>query len=237
MLGISDIEDIAGINKDIYALCSDAKEIIENTAFPMLAMAQERGNQGEEHQAGPSNIVDFDPDAPIGKPFWLEAPHSSLAEIREYIRQHRRTILQIANLLGIYISGESKQPVAGVAMEIENQQRNAALSEKADNMEQSENQILKLYAAWQGETFDGSVLYSPDFSVTDSDKEVQTALEVINRGQVQSPLYMQELQKKMVKNTLPKIEKAKRNAIYTEIEKQKTIPVQTTNKQEVTSNG
>jgi hypothetical protein len=42
-VGVSEIQDIADINKNIYYFCSDAKEIIENTAFPMLAMPDDKG--------------------------------------------------------------------------------------------------------------------------------------------------------------------------------------------------
>jgi hypothetical protein len=218
MIGLSDIEDIAGINKNIFYLCSDAQEIIENTAFPMLAAPFERGTGDEKKDVGPKNIMQFDPDSPNAKPYWLEAPHSSLNEIREYIAQHRRNMFQMANLLGIYISGESKQPPAGIALEIENQQRDAVLIEKASNMEQAEKQILDLYAKWEGKTFDGEVKYSTDFSIRDLDMNTQRIVDSIKSGVVESDLFIQELQKQLVKNLLPKSDKETRFEIYKEIE-------------------
>ena len=96
MVGVSDIQDIADINKNIYYLCSDAKEIIENTAFPMLAVPYSRNETPSE--VGPKNIMQFDPAEPNSKPYWLEAPHSSLSEIREWVRQDIEEIYRIAKM-------------------------------------------------------------------------------------------------------------------------------------------
>ena len=90
MIGISDLNDIADINRNIYYLCSDAREIIENTAFPMLAIPYSRGADRGDKEVGPHNILQFDPELPNGRPYWLEAPHSSLTEGRGLRRNPRR---------------------------------------------------------------------------------------------------------------------------------------------------
>ena len=225
MVGLSDIEDIAGINKNIYYLCSDAQEIIENTAFPMLAMPYDKSGP-EQKETGPKNIMEFDPDAANAKPYWLEAPHSSLNEIREYVSQHRRNMFQMANLLGIYISGESVQPPAGIALEIENQQRDAVLAEKADNIEQAELQILTMYALWEGKKFDGSVKYQRDFSIRDLDMNTQNIINLLQSNTVESEEFWQQLQKKAARNLLGDLSKADRNKVYQDIEQSKK-PVNT----------
>lgn len=223
MLGISDIEDIAGVNKNIYHLCSDAQEIIENTAFPMLAEAY--SNESETKEVGPKNIMQFDPELPNSKPVWLEAPHSSLKEIRESISQNRRTIYQTANLLGIYISGESKQPPAGIALEIENQQRDAVLVEKASNMEQAEKQILDIYLKWEDKTSVVEIKYSADFSIRDMDMNTQNIITLLQTNAIQTPLGWQALLKKLVRNLLGDLKKEDRFAIYKEIEDSKPTPM------------
>ncbi|MFQ5471984.1 MAG: DUF4055 domain-containing protein [Dehalococcoidia bacterium] len=218
MMGLSDIEDIAGINKNIYYLCSDAQEIVENTAFPMLAAPYESGAE-DNKVTGPKNIYQFDASEPNAKPFWLEPPHSSLNEIREYINQHRRTIFQMANLLGIYISGESKQPPAGIALEIENQQRNAVLAEKAANSEQAENRILELYAMWEGRAFDGEVKYSTDFSIRDLDMNSEKIINVLQRDIDLADEFWRALQNKLARNLLGDLTKAKRKVVHDAIDR------------------
>lgn len=201
MLGLSDLEDIADINKNIYSLCSDSLEIIENTAYPMLAMAYETGAE-ETKETGPKNIMQFDGEVANSKPFWLEAPHTSLAEIREWIAQNRDTIYRIANLSGIKNSGDSKQPWSGTALEIENQQRDAVLSEKAANAEQFENKILDLYAAWEGKEFDGLIDYPNDFSIKDVDLSTQHIINTLRDVKFDSVELQRSLEKKLAKNLL-----------------------------------
>lgn len=201
MLGLSDLEDIADINKNIYSLCSDSLEIIENTAYPMLAMAYETGGE-ETKETGPKNIMQFDGEVANSKPFWLEAPHTSLAEIREWISQNRSTIYRIANLSGIKNSGDSKQPWSGTALEIENQQRDAVLSEKAANAEQFENKILDLYALWEGEEFDGNIDYPSDFSIKDVDLSTSHIINTLRDVKFDSVELQRWLEKKLAKNLL-----------------------------------
>ncbi|MBI5562748.1 MAG: phage portal protein [Deltaproteobacteria bacterium] len=203
MQGISDIRDIADINKNIYYLCSDAKEIIENTAFPMLAQPYARGEARGEREVGPHNIIQFDPNEPNSKPYWLEPPHSSLTEIREWVRQDIAEIYRIARMGGIRTTEDYAAARSGVAIDLEYQQLYAALSEKADNLEAAETRLLELWAAWEGGVFDGNIDYPDDFSVRDVDRELKNAIDGQSAA-VDSATFRKELQKKIVSALLPK---------------------------------
>ena len=216
MIGVSDIQDIADINKNIYYLCSDAKEIIENTAFPMLAMPYSRAEK-EEKEVGPHNILQFDPSEPNARPYWLEAPHSSLTEIREWVRQDIEEIYRIAKLGGVKAAESVGQARSGVALEMEYQQLYSTLSEKADNLEQAEQKILSLWARWEGREFDGRVDYPDDFSVKDLDKDLQNAISA-QSAMISSETIRKELQKKIVGSVLPKADGEIRDRIISEIE-------------------
>lgn len=217
MVGISDIQDIADINKNIYYLCSDAKEIIENTAFPMLALPYEKGVRDEERQIGPRNILQFDPSEPNSKPYWLEAPHSSLTEIREWVKQDINEIHRIAKMGGVKATEDFAQARSGVAIELEYQQLHAVLSEKADNLEEAETRILELWARWQGKSFDGVIDYPDDFSVRDLDRDLERAIKAVG-VEISSPTFKSELEKKVVASTLPKLSDEVRAKIDKEIE-------------------
>ena len=217
MLGISDIQDIADINKNIYYLCSDAKEIIENTAFPMLALPYEKGVRDEERHIGPRNILQFDPSEPNSKPYWLEAPHSSLTEIREWVKQDINEIHRIAKMGGVKATEDFAQSRSGVAIELEYQQLHAVLSEKGDNLEEAETRLLELWALWQGKSFDGCIDYPDDFSVRDLDRDLERAIKAVSI-EIASPTFKSELEKKIVGSALPKLNDEVRARIDSEIE-------------------
>lgn len=216
-LGISDIQDIADINKNIYYLCSDAKEIIENTAFPMLALPYEKGGLETEKTTGPKNIMQFDPELPNSNPFWLEAPHSSLAEIREWIQQDIQEIHRIAKMGGSRVVEKGVQPWSGTALSIENQSLYAVLSEKADNVEEAEYLIYELWCKWEGIKFDGVIDYPDDFSVDALAVDIQNALMIL-AAPMQSEIFKKELQKKLAVAVLPKLSEQTKEAINNEID-------------------
>lgn len=217
MIGVSDLQDIADINKNIYYLCSAAKEIIENTAFPMLAMPFDKTGASEVEEVGPKNIIQFDPEQPNSHPFWLEAPHSSLAEIREWIQQDTQEIARIAKMGGLRNTETSTQPWTGVAIRAQMEQLKSSLVEKADNAEQAELDIFNLWAAWQGEKFTGEVKYRKDFDIEDLTLALDSAIKAVN-GKVKSVVFERERQKKVVSSALPEIDEAKRVQIFTEID-------------------
>ncbi|MEK7880787.1 MAG: phage portal protein [Deltaproteobacteria bacterium] len=217
MLGVSDIQDVADINKNIYYLCSDAKEIIENTAFPMLAVPYEKGGGSAPAELGPKNILQFDPELPNARPFWLEAPHSSLTEIREWVRQDISEIFRIAKMGGVKATEDVSAPRSGVALELEYQQLNAALSEKADNIEQAEREVCDMWARWQGERFDGTIDYPDDFSVRDLDRDIERLMKVLG-ARIESVTFGKELQKSVVRSVLPKIQDEVKDRIMEEID-------------------
>lgn len=220
MIGVSDLEDIADINKNIYSRCSSADEIIDNTAFPMLAMAMDKGaavTTGEEVEVGPTNILEFDPESVNGKPFWLEAPHSSLVEIREWIQQNANEIARIAKMGGMRNTETSVQPWSMVAIEAVERQLFSTCSEKATNAEQAELDILHLYSKWEGEDFTGDIKYPQEFAIKDLTISLQNAI-LAGTAKIESLIFEKERQKKVVNAVLPGLEEATREKIYAEIE-------------------
>ena len=217
MVGLSDLKDIADINKNIYYLCSDAKEIIENTAFPMLALPFEKGGKNEETKIGTTSIQEFDPTEPNAKPFWLEPPHTSLPEIREWVDQDTTEIFRIANMGGIKTTETSVQPWSGAALAIQNQRLSSILSQKADFAEEAELAILRLWAKWEGKEFDGTIEYLRKYDLKDVTTELQNAITA-QKARVDSVAFAKEVQKKIVKTTLPTADDAKRKEIFDEIE-------------------
>lgn len=217
-VGVSEIQDIADINKNIYYFCSDAKEIIENTAFPMLAMPEDKtAVEDETVKVGSTNILNFDPDASNGKPEWLEPPHSSLAEIREWIQQDAQEMVRIAKMGGLRNTETSVQPWSGVSIEAQERQLYSSLAEKASNAEQAELDILNLYAAWEETTFTGNIEYSRSFATRDLTTSLTNAIQA-GTARVNSLTFEKERQKKIVDAATPGLEESDRDKIFDEIE-------------------
>ena len=218
MIGISDLNDIADINRNIYYLCSDAREIIENTAFPMLAIPYSRGADRGDKEVGPHNILQFDPELPNGRPYWLEAPHSSLTEIREWVRNDIAEIYRIARMGGARATEESAQARSGAALEVEQRQLHSSLSEKADNLEQAETRVIELWAKWEGRAFDGTIDYPDDFSARDIENDLGRAISA-QTAREDSETFRKELQKKIAFAVLPKLDEGVKSLISEEIAK------------------
>lgn len=216
MAGVSDLNDIADINRNIYYLCSDAREIIENTAFPMLAIPYSRGADRGDKEVGPHNILQFDPELPNGRPYWLEAPHSSLTEIREWVRNDIAEIYRIARMGGARATEDSRQARSGAALEVEQRQLHSALSEKADNLEQAETRVLELWAKWEGRAFEGTIDYPDDFSVRDLESDLGAAISA-QTARVDSETFKKELQRKIAFAVLPKLDEGVKARINEEI--------------------
>jgi len=208
--GRSDIADIADINRRIYRLDSDLDEIIENTAYPML----EAPHGGSDIIGGSSNIVEYDPENPTARHAWLEPPHSSLAEIRNVRADCVDDILAIAKTGA---EGQDKTAKSGVSLEIEFQQLNAILAEKAENMEKVENRIFYLFAKWQnfkGEL--GDVEYVRKFGIRDLSTDLDNAIKA--RGAIQSRTFDKEQAVNLASRVLADVDTETMLAIKTELD-------------------
>jgi len=154
---------------------------------------------------------------PNAKPYWLEPPHSSLTEIREWVRQDIGEIHRIAKLGGVKTAEDFSHMRSGVAIELEYQQLYATLSEKADNIEQAESQVLDLWARWYGGRFEGLIDYPDDFSVKDMARDLDNAIKA-QSAVVDSATFRKELQKKLATTILPKVDEALKSRIMGEID-------------------
>jgi len=182
----------------------------------MLAMPYEKAGGVDEKEIGPRNIIQFDPESGA-KPFWLEPPHSSLTEIREWVKQDINEIHRIAKMGGVRSVEDFKGAKSGVAIELEYQQLYAVLSEKADNLEQAEHDLLSLWATWEGKSFDGLVDYPDDFSLKDLDGDIKRLFQAMEVG-IDSRTFKQEAQKRVVTKVMPKLNEQTMAQIIKEID-------------------
>lgn len=171
-IGISSINDIADAQKFIYNSTSEVDQSIRLDSHPSLVKTPET-----QAGAGAGSLIHIPDNLDPGlKPYILEYSGASVTGIYASIKHTIESIDKMANT-GAVRATESRV-MSGVAMETEFQLLNARLSEMADNLELAEEQMWKIWCAYQGTTWTGSVEYPGSFSIRDTKNEyaqLQTA--------------------------------------------------------------
>lgn len=173
MTGISDIADIATINKRVYYLDSDALEIIDETAYPMLEGDEDDLKGDGEKVVGTSSVLVRSNDSDGFR--WVEAPHTSLPQILEWRHEAIDDIKYLAKI-GSGEAQTSGNIESGVALELRFQQLNALLTEKAESAEDFEKRIFELIGKWEDEEIDIEITYPRKFGIRDLIYDLEIAL-------------------------------------------------------------
>jgi len=195
----SDIKDIADINRRIYYIDSDAMEIIEGTAFPMLEEPVRQGTIDEgDKQIGVGSLVQRDTSDSIGHR-WIEPPHSSLPNLLNWRREYIANIREIAKIQDP--SAQSKQAQSGESLKVRLRALTTVLNHKATSREQAERMVLKLWAKWEDiDDSDIDVDYNKDFDEVDIEKEINMAISA--RAAVPSKTFALEVAKGIASKVL-----------------------------------
>lgn len=164
-LGVSDIVDVADLQKFIYNMKSEAEQTVRLDSHPSLVKTADTiaGN-------GAGSLINIPDNMEPGlKPYLLEYTGGSIDSIYKTIEQATDAIDMMSNTGSI--RAKTTKVMSGIAMQTEFALLNAKLSEKADNLELAEEQLWKLFAEYQGLTWDGEVEYPDSFNVTDEASE------------------------------------------------------------------
>jgi hypothetical protein len=165
-IGVSDITDIADLQKFIYNSTSEVDQSIRLDSHPSLVKTPET-----EAGIGAGAIIHMPENLDPGlKPYLLEFSGASVDSIYSSIKHSIETIDKMANI-GAVRATESRV-MSGVAMETEFQLLNAKLSEKADNLELAEEQMWKLWCEYMGMSWEGSIDYPGSFNIRDTGSEI-----------------------------------------------------------------
>ena len=165
-IGISDISDIADMQRAIYNELSEVEQLIRVSNHPSLVKTS-----STQASAGAGAVIDLPDDLdPNLRPFLLEPNGSGIDHILTSIKEKVDSINRMANMGGVR-STVSRQ-LSGIAMQTERELLNARLSQKADNLELAEEHIWRLWARWQGITWDGVVDYPDLFNIHDKENTV-----------------------------------------------------------------
>jgi hypothetical protein len=165
-IGISAVGDIADMQKSIYEEYSEIEQIIRLTNHPSLVKTADT-----EASAGAGSIIQM-PQGLDGalKPYLLQPNGQSIDSVLQSIRNKVDAIDRMACLGGIR-SVESRR-LSGIGLQTEFQMLNAKLADFAMNLEHAEEQLWRLWALYQGKTWDGEVDYPNSFSIQDKANDI-----------------------------------------------------------------
>jgi hypothetical protein len=149
-LGKSDLTDIAPVDASIICNLSQADEIIDYGAFPMMRKPKPEKGETPNDEAGITAILEFDPEHPESKPDWLTAAvKEPMDAIMNYIAKKIEEIYRTANVGGMASMEVSTQAKSGAALQAEFQLLNAKLVGKGRRLKEAEETVIRYWMQWQ----------------------------------------------------------------------------------------
>lgn len=173
-IGISDIADIADIQRLIYNLTSECEQSHRLDGHPSLVVTPDT-----QYGSGAGAVIIVPENSDPGlKPYVLEHGGANIAALHETITKQIEAINRISNTGGVRAT--ETRTLSGVAMEVEFSLLNSRLSEKADGLELTEEGLWKLFALYQGYTWNGEVDYPGSFNIRDTQREFTQLVQAKN---------------------------------------------------------
>ena len=161
-IGISDLNDIADLQRAIYDELSEIEQLIRISNHPSLVSTQSVQAQAG---AGSRIIIDENSDGNL-KPYLLQPDSQSLDGIRAAITDKVAAINQIANVSSI--RSTETRTMSGVARDTEYKLLNSQLTQKADSLELAEEQIFDIVFELMGYPgYEYTIDYPETFSTRD----------------------------------------------------------------------
>ena len=208
-IGISDLSDVAELQQAIYNDYSECEQLIRLSNHPSLVKTP-----NVEASAGAGSVIEMPEDLQADlKPYIIQPSAQSLDGIMNSISMKVDAINRITHMGSVRAT--EKTINSGIALQTEFQLLNARLSEKADLLENAEEQIWSFFAKWQNKTFDGQIDYPDTFDLRDYAADLQF-LQVAKASGVKSDTYTKEIDKQIAKAVIDDDDKI--NAIHQEID-------------------
>jgi len=191
-VGISDVADVAKMQRAIYNELSELEQIERISNHPSLVRTP-----GVTAAAGAGSMITIPEDTPGDlRPYLLQPSGASIDSLLNSINQKIEAIDRMSHMGGIR-SIESRR-LSGVALATEFQLLNARLAEKADNLEHAEEQIWRIFALWQGTIWNGMVDYPDSFNIQDKYNDMNM-LKLAKDAGVKNPILNAEIEDKMLR--------------------------------------
>ena len=213
-IGISDLADVAHLQQSIYNDYSEKEQLIRLANHPSLVKTP-----NVEASAGAGAIIEIpeDLDASL-KPYIIQPSGQNLDGIMKCIQNKVDAIDRITHMGSVRATGT--QIASGIALQTEFQLLNARLSEKADYLENAEEQIWGLFAKWLDKQWNGSVNYPDTFDIRDWANDLQY-LQMAKASGIKSETFNKEIDKQIAEAVIDDNETMK--TINEEIDAVRTV--------------
>lgn len=189
-IGVSDLANVAYMQKAIYQELSEIEQLIRLSNHPTLVKST-----GTDASAGAGSIINVPDDLDTAmKPFMLQPDGANLDAVRAVIEDKVKSINRMAHMGAV--RGTDAVTMSGVAMQTEFQMLNAKLSEKANILELVEEHVWQFFCEFQGVSPDVEVFYPDSFDLRDVDKEL-VFLQQIRATGVKSKTLSTEIDKRI----------------------------------------
>ena len=160
-IGISDVNDIADIQRSIHSELSEIEQNIRLSSHPSLVKTA-----SVEATAGAGAVIQMDDNLdPNLKPYLLETSGEGISGILDSIKQKVAAVERMAHL---ETARGTRTAMSGVAMLVEQKMLTARLSEKSSNLEHAEEKLWTLFGMWEQTPWTGSVEYPMTFDQRDT---------------------------------------------------------------------
>ncbi len=201
IIGVSAIEDIAYLNREIVNIASLIDEFLYKQCFNVLVMPEslrDTENPSSELEMGTSNVLFYPAEAP--QPSYLTPPTDPAQYMQDWIE---RLVMEIYRLARLETRDAEIKAQSGVAKAWDFHETNQSLAEKADNLEEAERRMWDLWCRWQGLESDFVIDYPEEFDVRTINEEIEEALKLDTLRL--SPTFKAEFKKKLVRRLDDKI--------------------------------
>jgi hypothetical protein len=199
-VGISDLTDVADLQKAIYNELSEIEQIIRLSNHPSLVKTRDT-----DAGAGAGSIIEIPDNIDANlKPYILQPSGSNLDGVLKSIANKVDAINRLSHVGSIRATSE--RVASGIALRTEFELLNARLSQKSKLMELAEEQIWRLYAQWQETIFDGEVKYPETFDIRDWATDLEL-LQQAKASNIKSSTFTKELDKQIARTVIDDDEK------------------------------
>jgi len=194
-VGVSDLTDIADLQRAIYNELSEVEQLIRLANHPSLVKTRD-----VDASAGAGAIIEMTDNLdPALKPYLLQPSGQNLQQVLQTIDSKIDAINRLSHVGAV--RSTSERVVSGVALRTEFQLLNARLAEKASLMQLAEEQIWRLYALWQDKVFDGKIMYPDSFDLRDWATDLEV-LQQAKASQIKSDTFTKELDKQIARTVI-----------------------------------
>ena len=212
-VGVSDLTDVADLQRAIYNELSEIEQLIRLSNHPSLVKTRD-----VDASAGAGAIIELPDNVdPALKPYILQPSGQNLDSVLKTIQTKIDAINRLTHVGAV--RSTSERTVSGVALRTEFQLLNARLSEKAKLMELAEEQIWRYFALWQNKVFDGAIYYPESFDLRDWATDLEV-LQQAKASNIKSDTFIKELDKQIARTVVDDDEALSK--IDEEIEQQTT---------------